>query len=467
MNASSSTSADHLHRLVKQAIDSGLARTIEEAEALFRGYRLCIDIGPAESCEPAHQASLLTAVALGSRVFLGGVTVVGALDVPLRCPLPLGGTLREAVVGVGGSTADTVPPGTPRITIGGGQVARGAEFHVRTVYGGWRAGVVPAHGASALDDRAPMALAPMLSSALAVSEAYHHVSGEVAAAGRRGVGLSLWQPQLDWLEPDGAPPLDLLPSRLWLIGLGHLGQAYLWALGLLPYKQPAGLELVLQDFDVITPSTQSTSILTSASMVGQRKTRAMATWAEARGFTTILNERRFDDSFTRAESEPAIALCGLDNALGRRALDQVGFKMVVEAGLGSGHRDFRTMRLHTLPGKRPAAELWKSSPAGEPVAKQPAYEHLLANGGLDQCGVTLLAGKAVGAPFVGATAACLAVSEILRLLNDGPSAATIDLDLASIEHRTVIARDSSFGAFNPGFIRATGPARVATGVVSV
>jgi len=451
MNPSSAPFADHLHRLVKQAIDSGLARTIEEAEALFRGYRLCIDIGSAETAVAAHQASLLTAVALASRVFLGGVTVVGVLDVPLLCPLP-GGTLRDAVVGVGGSPAHAVPLGTPRITIAGGQVPRGADFHVRTVYGGWRGGVVPAHGECVLGELAPMALAPMLSSALAVSEAYHHVSGEIAAAGRRTVGLSLWQPQLDWLEPDGAPPLELLPSRLWLIGLGHLGQAYLWALGLLPYKKPAGLELVLQDFDVITPSTESTSILTSAAMIGQRKTRAMATWAEARGFTTTLNERRFDNSFTRAEGEPAIALCGLDNALGRRALDQVGFKMVVEAGLGSGHRDFRTMRLHTLPGTRPAVELWKNSPTAEPLAKQPAYEQLLANGGLDHCGVTILAGKAVGAPFVGATAACLVVSEVLRVLNEGTATATIDLDLASVEHRTVILRADGFKDFNPGFV---------------
>ena len=54
--------------------------------------------------------------------------------------------------------------------------------------------------------------------------------GRSAVAGRRTVGLSLWNPAptCDWLAAAGAEPaLSLLPSRLWLIGLGHLGQAYL------------------------------------------------------------------------------------------------------------------------------------------------------------------------------------------------------------------------------------------------
>jgi len=38
-----------------------------------------------------------------------------------------------------------------------------------------------------------------------------------------------------WIDADPSEPaLSLLPSQLWLIGLGHFGQAYLWALGLLP-----------------------------------------------------------------------------------------------------------------------------------------------------------------------------------------------------------------------------------------
>ena len=66
----------------------------------------------------------------------------------------------------------------------------------------------------------------------------------------------------------------------------------------------------------------------------------MAAWAERRGFVTAIHERLFDASFTRQDGEPAVALCGLDNAVGRQALDQAGFDFVVEAGLGHGYRDF-------------------------------------------------------------------------------------------------------------------------------
>ena len=142
-------------------------------------------------------------------------------------------------------------------------------------------------------------------------------SSRMPAAGRRTLGLSLWQPnsQCDWLANDDSEPrLTYLPSQLWLIGLGHLGQAYLWGLGLLPYASPRDLSLVLQDVDRITPSTESTSILTNATMVGVKKTRAMADWAERRGFKAAIHERLFDGNFKCRPDEPAVALCGLDNA---------------------------------------------------------------------------------------------------------------------------------------------------------
>jgi hypothetical protein len=277
-------------------------------------------------------------------------------------------------------------------------------------------------------------------------------------AGRRAVGLSLWNPSpaIDWMKADDQEPsLAYLPARLWLIGLGHLGQAYLWALGLLPYRQFAGPELVLQDVDVVTPSTESTSILSDRSLIGQQKTRAMAAWAERRGFSTRVYERLFDGSFARQDHEPSIALCGLDNALGRRALDQVGFQFVVEAGLGRDHRNFQTMRIHTLPARRPASEIWAGNGVSANVEERPAYQAMMKSGELDQCGVTLLAGKAVGAPFVGAAAACLVVSEVLRLLHGGALHQLVDLDLKSPEHRSTVGQARDLSSINPGFVAAS------------
>ena len=445
--------ADNLHRLVKYALDSGEAKTLAEAESLFQGYRLALTIHGDEARNPINQTALLTAVALGRRVFLGGVCVQGDLDVPLRVPLPLRSRLHEAVTDLGGSLAP-LDDRIPTITIGGGPLSRRTGFHIRTATTGWRGGILPAYSKLMPDHKPTMPLAAMLSAGLAVNEAFLFVEGGNPAAGRRPIGLSLWQPSADinWLNPDPSEPqITHLPSRLWLIGLGHLGQAYLWGLGLLPYKELGSLSLVLQDIDKITPSTESTSILSNAAMAGQKKTRAMATWAERRGFATALHERRFDDKFRRQDDEPAIVLCGLDNVLGRQALDRVGFDLVVEAGLGRGQQSFRTIHLHTLPGSRSAKEIWKTATSSETVEDRPAYQEMLKSGELDRCGVTLLAGKAVGAPFVGTVAATLVLSQVLRLLHGEPLYQLIDLDLLSVEHRLAVPNPKSFQSLNPGY----------------
>lgn len=449
---SQSRDPDSIHRLAKQAIDSGAASTIEEAEELLRSYKIRFVITEQVAADRSHQVALLTGVALARRVFLGGVEVIGTLNVPLAASTELGETLADAVKALGGISASDCND-IPIVYVGGEPVARSNGFAVRTVFSGWRGGTVPAHTDICLANSTTIPLSPMLAAALSVNEAFGYVQGD-RAAGKKAIGISLWRPAADdWLTgSNDGPPLQYLPSRLWLIGLGHLGQAYLWALGLLPYPDPSAVLLILQDIDRITDSTESTSILTDSSMVGQKKTRAMAQWAEQRGFSTVIYERPFDASFQRRPDEPSIALCGIDNAEGRRALDKVGFPLVIEAGLGRGHSNFRSIRLHTLPGHRPAAELWKSDGKKEDLTDRAAYQRMLKDGTLDQCGVTLLAGKAVGAPFVGSVAACLVLSEVLRLLHEGELHSVIDLDLRSVEHRSVVARHHSLPCFNPGFV---------------
>jgi hypothetical protein len=245
--------------------------------------------------------------------------------------------------------------------------------------------------------------------------------------------------------------VPILPTKIWIAGLGHLGQAYLWTLALLPYADPSDVELVLQDVDRISPSTESTSILTECTMIGQMKTRAVGQWMEAKGFRTFLQERLFDGSFRRQQHEPPVLLSGIDNALGRQCLEDAGFGFIVEAGLGRGVDDFHAIRLHTFPGRRHARDIWKAVPAQKSVnLDAPAYQ-ALAKAGVDQCGLALLADKAVGAPFVGGVAASLVVAEVLRLLVGGPIYSVIDVDLRSLRHRTAVANLHDFGPMNPGF----------------
>lgn len=108
------TPADEMHRLAKRAMDNGAAQSRDEAEAMLRGYRVGLSMGPDEAADRHHQAALLTAVALGRRVFLGGVSVEGDLDTPLLTPLSFGATLRDAIVALGGPWAHR--PMAPRFS---------------------------------------------------------------------------------------------------------------------------------------------------------------------------------------------------------------------------------------------------------------------------------------------------------------------------------------------------------------
>lgn len=441
---------DSLHRLAKLALDSGEAASVEDALALFRSYALHIAVGPDVRASPARQAALLTAVNTGRRAFLGGVTVSGDLAIPLCVDLPGLADLADAVELYGGQHVDADPGSGAAIAIGAVSAPRGLRSFAR----GWVAGCAPVGHAEISDDPDAFVLAGVAAGALAVCEAFQIVRRSNPAAGRRTIGLSLWQLGLDWRDPAAeGQPVDHLPASAWLIGLGNLGQAYLWAFGFLPYAQPEKLHLVLQDFDRIAPSNDSTSILTDLSMVGMRKTRAMAAWAERRGFSTSLIERRFDRHFTVSAEDPAVALCGVDNALARSALEEVGFGRIIEAGLGNGVSDFLAMRMHSFPAKRTAHKIWsRARPAAASLLDRPAYRALADKGG-ERCGLVQLAGRTVGAPFVGALAGSLVVAELVRLANGGPSTAMLDMHLRSPDQIHAVLQPESF-AFNPGSLPA-------------
>jgi hypothetical protein len=448
---------DELHRLVKLAMDTGEATSVEHARRIFLGYRIGVAVGPEVEWSATHQAAVLTFLRLASRVFLGGIDILLPDDVDIPRLISGNQSVAEAIVLAGATRVESLGSDIPSVYIGAIAPNHASTFGVRAVFSGWRAGLVPARAEMPFGFDAECPLSGALAAALAVNEAFLFVRKDTPEAGYRETGISLWRPDAldDWwrAENDG-PSLTNLPSRLWLIGLGHLGQAYLWGLSLLPYSRPEEVLLVLQDTDSITPSTVSTSILSDASMTSKMKTRAMAEVLEARGFRTAIVERTFDETQRVRPDEPQLALCGVDNALARKALCGVGFKFVVEAGLGSGAKDFRALRVHTLPITKEPRDLWAHAPESARESMPAAYNDLMARG-LDQCGVTLLAGRAVGAPFVGMPAAALALSEILRMLHGGSLFSVHDLDLKSPCHRLSVERRSGLGVpFNPGFVGA-------------
>ena len=431
---------DSLHRTTKWAMDAK-NMTYREAMNWLENLRLNVQIDDDQAVEPAGQAALLSAVAIARRTFMGGVAVQGSIDIPVRVRFPRPCSLREVVRELGGNV-EGVPVDAPTILIGRQtpRLTAAAGFCVRTIQRGWSGGIVPADSQAVVEEGGAVALTGMLSSALAVGEAFRFAAGE-RSAGQTPMGLCLWDPrrETDWLR-SSAPDLELLPSLLWLVGLGHLGQAFLWGLSMLPYGDHESAVLLLQDHDTVTESTESTSILSESSQLGRLKTRVVADWVERRGFETRIIERKFDPTVHPQQGEPRIAFCGIDNLPGRRELNVDAFDLIVEAGLGAEQHDFDCLRIHTLPGPRSPREIWPATIENAAKRRVGSRDQgsRFVDGELDECGLVDLDGIAVGAPFVGAVAATISLAEILRVLHDGPAHQVIDLSLREIDCRQLV-----------------------------
>src|ERR1700757_4010697 len=88
---------DSLHRTVKLEMDSGKAKTADEAERIVRSYVLQILVGSGVAESQTRQAMLLTAVNAGSRAFLGGVRLKLAADFLITTPWDRGRRAKDAL----------------------------------------------------------------------------------------------------------------------------------------------------------------------------------------------------------------------------------------------------------------------------------------------------------------------------------------------------------------------------------
>lgn len=147
-----------------------------------------------------------------------------------------------------------------------------------------------------------------------------------------------------------------------------------------------------------------------------------------------------------------MALIRVDNALARQAVEAVGFGRVIEAGLGRGPQDFLGIDLHTFPASRPAREVWLQTGPTYADITLPPYRAMLERSG-DRCGTIKLAGRSIGAPFVGSAAAALAVGELMRLCTGGKSYELVSCHLRDLRDLTAVL-GSALPAFSPGSVAA-------------
>ncbi|TLH58318.1 hypothetical protein C1S79_27905 [Mycolicibacterium phocaicum] len=218
------------------------------------------------------------------------------------------------------------------------------------------------------------------------------------------------------------------------MGLGHLGQAYGWVLSWLNYADPTQVQVVLQDTDKTAIANRSTGVLTPAASHDLMKTRLVAAALDSIGYDTRIVERSLDDNLKISAADVHVALIGVDNLPARRAISNVGWKLAIDTGLGAGATDFCSILLRRFPSNTSSTQVvgWTDPVVGgAPVPDTPAFADLSER--MDRCGLVVLAGKAVGASFVGIVAATLAVAEAVRELHGGRGTDVTNLNLDSVE----------------------------------
>ena len=418
--------ADQFSRIDKFFVDS--THTSPTASRARRAAcRLDVICGPEVRTSRTAQAAALTALECAQRCFPGSVRLLASRDV------------RTALFDVVGKDSHDSADGPARYVIVVGTAEAPANA-LRATFDGWTACVLPVLGGRMLErDYCP--LAGVLAGALAVSEVFLDFAAIEASATRRRVTLSLWEP---WSKsPEPGPELRFLPARAWLVGLGHLGQAYAWAYSWLPFLQGMQPELWLVDNEQVAKANLETGLLSTQSLIGEYKTRALSTWLKEKGIRTRIIERRIDATFKVTGNEPRVLIGGVDDNRVRHLLAESG-GVVVDAGIGNRADNFDTIALRTWPNSRPVTDLWPADSEDEDFAdrlarENPAYESLAD----DECGRVRLAERSVGIPFVGATAASLVWGHILRELHQGAHVSELKVRLASPDQLDAFHRPSS------------------------
>jgi hypothetical protein len=419
--------AEEVSRTALLVVNRDEAGSFAEAQALLDAEEIIIVAGSECATSAAHQAALLTAANTARRA-VGVVTLIasrGVLDAPVLVGSMRHSTLQEALTRLRTTIADTANGSDgPAVLIGSGPDVAG----LRVTWVGWTAAVFTTDRRLAEDDAMP--LAPIAAAALAVSETFQALRGHPEATAR-DIMLSLWNPTTSAPLDDVGPGVTAFPNEWFLVGLGHLGQAYGWCLTLLRFAEPERVFIQLQDRDYVTGATLSTGLLTFPDAGKRRKTRVVADELDAAGFTTVIVERLLRVGDRLRDDEPQLALIGVDNVAARRGLSEFGWNLCIDAGLGSGVASYTRIRLQAFPGPQASNEVpaWNREPSRrDDLPSARAYVHAQPT---DECGLITLAGKAVAVTFVGAIAACFAIAEPIRALYAGSRLAVQTVDLAT------------------------------------
>ena len=401
-------------RITKVLTDSNRAGSFPEAEARLNKVRIEVIVGNDQLTTHAGQAATLTAVATARKCF-GRVMLVAPNDSAMTHPLPIGDTLLRVARNLGARISQT-PSGRATHSIRIGAVLRTDGWNLRCWWDRWLSGA-RTHDSEPLGD-SRLALSGVFSGAIAVRQVFACV-----LAGHnipeRDVSVSLWTPWQPANSSEIGPENFDMPDKLWLLGLGHLGQAYVWNLCFLSTH---GQRLaVLQDDQEVSEENEATSLLVlpGGNEIGVRKARVATPWLESCGWKTELIERRHMGDISLVSDDPPYLLSGVDRIKPRLTLAKHGFPYMVDAGIGHGAADFEGIQFRTVANGKPSDGLWESDSdvdterSAQRLLERSAYRELEKQ--IGTCGRVPFLEAGVAVPFVGAAAGAITVAQTIRL----------------------------------------------------
>lgn len=120
----------------------------------------------------------------------------------------------------------------------------------------------------------------------------------------------------------------------WMLGLGNLGQAALWTIGLPVCRYGHGLPVSSGRGQVRSRQSRH-PVVDQAGLDGPQKGSRRGVVGGGAWLRHTVIESRFADGIKRSADEPGLAIVGVDNLAAGRAAAGSNFDLVLDAGLGA------------------------------------------------------------------------------------------------------------------------------------
>lgn len=232
-----------------------------------------------------------------------------------------------------------------------------------------------------------------------------------------------WDDRVPILDLPLTGNLDLsrLQTSLSILGLGHLGNAYLALLFFIMRQSSSKPQMILIDKDRIQPSNRTTHILMpeDQSWVGRPKVEVLTKLTESWGLKTTPLRADLNWGWT-APLHSQYALVGFDNFTARRVVAAAGYDWLVESGIGTSFERPRITWHSLQPDNALAKQLFGKEPAKsvEQNFEDTSFIHKLKT--VDAgCGWIIYKGIEAAAPSMGLVAAAYAWCELQVVLLGG------------------------------------------------